>query len=58
MIKEPEICTISQEQQTNLIFTKPSGRTNSLKELSTRRVLHDDSEMGRSQNHLGIQNPK
>jgi len=50
--------TISQEQQTNLIFTKPSGRTNSLKELSTRRVLHDDSEMGRSQNHLGIQNTK
>jgi len=45
MIKEPEICESGAHYQ-------------SLKELSTRRVLHDDSEMGRSQNHLGIQNTK
>ena len=37
---------------TDLIFAESSSTANPLKELSTSRILHNNTQMGWSQNHL------
>jgi len=41
-----------ERKQTNLVFTESSSTANPLKELSTSCILHHNTQMCGSQNHL------